>query len=65
MTITSPNEQARPDADTPPQSAATPPKGSRRMFFSATIGAFVGRTLADIATDIRKDLWAKLQDWLE
>ncbi|MFE3256582.1 hypothetical protein ACFXPS_27940 [Nocardia sp. NPDC059091] len=67
MTVTTPSDQQpHPCGNVPvPQSSADHAKeGSRRTFFTAAAGAFVGRFLADAASAARRVMWPKLEDWL-
>lgn len=63
MTVTTPSHQPpQPGENIPvPQpSAPQAEAGSRKTFFRAAAGGFIGRVLGDIATDVRKAMW---QDW--
>lgn len=67
MTVTTPSEQPHhPRENVPDPQPRTDPstEGSRRTFFTAAAGAFIGRFFAEAATDARRAMWPRLEDWL-
>ncbi|GAA1652644.1 hypothetical protein [Nocardia ninae] len=65
MTVTNPVEQPPHPSENPRPPANDQDKKSRRVFFAAAIGAFGGRTIADLGTDARRTWGPKLKDWFE
>lgn len=66
MTVVRPPERsAQPSDDSAavPQTPGIGAENSRKMFFSAAIGSFVGRIAGDGATDARREWFPKLWDW--
>ncbi|MFE3989962.1 hypothetical protein ACFXPR_36270 [Nocardia tengchongensis] len=66
MTVTTPSDQPHHPRENvpvpqPPADAAT--GGSRRTFFTAACGAFLGRFFADVASNACKAMLPKLEDW--
>lgn len=51
------------DENPPPHGSPGAEKDSRKMFFAAALGTFVGRIAGDEATDARREWLPKLWDW--
>ncbi|MGW0006081.1 hypothetical protein ACWDT6_19855 [Nocardia grenadensis] len=66
MTVIRPSDRpAQPgDDNSEPRASNGAEKESRKMFFSAAIGTFVGRVAGDGATDARREWLPKIWDWL-
>lgn len=67
MTVVRPPERSAQPSD---DNAAAPPPvpatgKSRRVFFSAAIGSFIGRIVGDGATEARREWFPRIWDWLE
>lgn len=68
MTVVRPPAPLASPSDDPaavPQPTATSAEKSRRVFFSAAIGSFIGRIAADGVTDARRQWLPKILEWLE